>query len=249
MKLATYNVWNHDIEVRFDQLIQEIHSISADIIGLQEVTASFYEILKEKTHYEHVLFVPYRGEDEGLAILSNYPFEETTAIDHVIGVNVVFSVEGLIYSLTNVHFPSEDIEEQERQVIAVDRFMNEHKEKVDYCILLGDFNSGLNASVHRFLDGEQTLNGQGPCTRWDEMFSAFAILHGLPVKATLDCVNNPRWKGKNTYYTPAVMDRIYIMDNWVKKTLVSAQLFGTTVSPKTKLAASDHYGVLVELDF
>lgn len=57
------------------------------------------------------------------------------------------------------------------------------------------------------------------------------------------------WNGKNTMYIPSVMDRIYIMDNWIDKTLQSVRIFGTHVSLENNLAASDHYGVIAEVDF
>ncbi|MGF7146278.1 hypothetical protein HNQ56_004745 [Anaerotaenia torta] len=66
---------------------------------------------------------------------------------------------------------------------------------------------------------------------------------------TLDVINNPRWKGKNTIYKPSVMDRIYIMDNWFDTSLLSVRIFGTDVSAENNLSASDHYGVIAEINF
>jgi len=51
MKIATYNVWNEikGMGNRFDQLVEEINNVNADIIGLQEVTTHFFNnILKVK---------------------------------------------------------------------------------------------------------------------------------------------------------------------------------------------------------
>ncbi|MBO5353853.1 MAG: hypothetical protein J6A77_11205 [Lachnospiraceae bacterium] len=62
-------------------------------------------------------------------------------------------------------------------------------------------------------------------------------------------VNNPRWVGTKTIYTPQVMDRIYIMDHWYETALESVQLFGTEIFKVTGYSASDHYGVVAEVEF
>ena len=66
---------------------------------------------------------------------------------------------------------------------------------------------------------------------------------------TLDCKNNPRWKGKNTIYAPENVDRIYILDNWATMKFVSTEIFGTAINPINNLSASDHYGVVVDVEF
>lgn len=258
MKIATYNVWNETKGVgnRFDQLISEITHTDADILGLQEVTSHFfYDILIKSAGYPYYEFRRYADEDEGLAILSRYAFESCTflhqseEIAHSRALHVLFHAGNARFSFTNVHLPSDSVKAQETQVVAIDRYLHTQKEHADYLIMLGDFNSGMNASVHRYLIGEQTLRDceSNPC--WDELSSAYATLNDLPLQPTLDCKNNPRWKGKNTIYVPSVMDRIYIMDNWINKTLRSVNIFGTGISPATNLCASDHYGVVSDVDF
>ncbi len=258
MKIATYNVWNEvkGIGNRFDQLIDEINKVDADIIGLQEVTTHFFNsILKIRTDYEYCEFRKYDDEDEGLAILSRYPLKECFFLntcdeyDYSKGLNVMFQVGQSKFSLMNVHLPSDSAKLQENQILAIDKYISIQKEKADYVIMIGDFNGGIHSSVHRYLVGEQTINGEEPNTRWDEMSSSYAVLNDLPLNPTLDCINNPRWKGKNSFYKPSVMDRIYIMDNWVDKTLHSVRNFGTDVSPVNNLCASDHYGVVAEVGF
>jgi len=258
MKIATYNVWNETKGMgnRFDQLVDEINNVNADIIGLQEVTTHFFNnIVKVKTNYEYCEFRKYEDEDEGLAILSRYPLDEcfflntSEEYDFSKGLNVMFKAGKSKFSLMNVHLPSDSAKLQEKQILAIDRYISTQKDQVDYVIMIGDFNGGIHSSVHRYLIGEQTINGDEPSTRWDEMSSSYAILNGLPLNPTLDCINNPRWKGKNSFYIPSVMDRIYIMDNWVDKTLHLVSNFGTEVSQENNLCASDHYGVVAEMSF
>ena len=76
MKIATYNVWNEEkgADIRRKQLIHEIRTVDADIIGLQEVTPDFYQnYLQKDTGYPYSVFEKYHDEEEGLAILSRFP--------------------------------------------------------------------------------------------------------------------------------------------------------------------------------
>lgn len=256
MKIATYNIWNENKSNRFDQLINEINTTDADIIGLQEVTENFYSnFLLTKTDYDFCEFRQYKDENEGLAILSKYPIKSCFFLNtseefaHSAAINVIFEAGKSCFSLTNVHLPWDSIKTQEEQIVAIDRYIHMQKGQADYFIMLGDFNGGFNSSIHRYLNGEQTINGNESNPYWDELSSAFASLNGLPLKPTLDFINNPRWGGKNTFYIPSVVDRIYILDNWAEKTLKNVRIFGTDISPENNLSASDHYGVVAEVDF
>jgi endonuclease/exonuclease/phosphatase family metal-dependent hydrolase len=258
MKIATYNVWdeNKGIGKRFKQLIHEINSVDADIIGLQEVTPFFYNsILLKETNYKHCIYGKYREEEQGLAVLSKYPIinhfflNESEEYSYSKALIIFFELDGIQFSFANVHLPWDSVKEQETQIIEIDRYLHEQNVKVSFSILLGDFNNNINSSVDRFLTGEQTLNGYESNPYWNELSSTFAVLHDLPLMATLDVVNNPRWKGKNTKYKPSVMDRIYVMENWFDTSVVSVKIFGTDISTENNLSASDHYGVVAEVNF
>ncbi|WP_346962164.1 endonuclease/exonuclease/phosphatase family protein [Clostridium sp.] len=114
MKIATYNVWNENKGGgnRFNQLINEINNVNADVIGLQEVTTHFfYDILTKRTDYEYCEFKKYEDEDEGLAILSRYPLENCIFLHtreefaYSRALNVLFQVGKSKFSFTNVHLP------------------------------------------------------------------------------------------------------------------------------------------------
>jgi len=258
MRFATYNVWNEDekgVGIRFEQLIQEITNVNADIIALQEVTTKFYQdAVNALKIYQYSVFRNYSGEDEGLAIFSKSPFEDCTFLDTYAeysrsnALNALLKVGKATFSVTNVHLPWDSIKVKEEQAVAIDRFIHEQREAADYFIMLGDFNCSPNSSVHRFLVGDQTLYGNESKPYWLEVSSNFAILNNTVLLPTLDCINNPRWKGKNSIYVPENCDRIYIMDNWNYFAFKNVQLFGTEISPVTKLCASDHYGVMADID-
>lgn len=257
MKIATYNIWNDEatLELRAQQIMNEIRMVQADILGLQEVSATFYEdYLVKESGYAHHSFMQYPGEEEGLAVLSKHPLIFAEALYHrkdyanSLAMNVLFETKGLRFSLTNVHLPWDSVKAREKQIVAIDRFIHECS-KADFHILLGDFNGDKGASVDRFLCGSQTLNGSEANPRWNDLASAYAARMGEKAKPTLDTVHNPRWAGKKTIYTPEIMDRIYVMDHWYETELETVRLFGTEVSAETGYAASDHYGVVAEVDF
>ena len=258
MRIATYNIWNEDsnFEIRAPQLIDEIQKVNADIIGLQEVPPRFYtDCLLHQTGYPYHSFGQYSDEEEGLAILSKYPIwdsrflHEYEANRHSNAISVLLNVDGRHVSFTNVPLPWDSALQKEYQICAIDRFLHGEMNRAGLLILAGDFNGGLGSSVHRYLVGDQSLNGDEANPYWDELATAYCALTGEPIKATLDVINNPRWKGHRSVYPPTVMDRLYVMEHKYDISLESHWIFGTEVSPETQLSASDHYGVAAEIVF
>ena len=264
MRFATYNVWYPEIDIRAKQLLAEIDKVDADVIGLQEVPPAFYEELVRKCKYEHCRYVPYADEymdiDEkiGLAILCKHPIAEHFSLfdsaenGNSIAHNVIFETGGIRFSVTNVHLPWDSVLAKEQQIVAVDKFIHAQKDNANFFILLGDFNCALNSSVHHYLLGEQTLLGCESKPYWNDLAGAHAALHDYAIAPTLDFVNNPRWRGKNTVYVPDTYDRIYVMEsfNWdYTFSLHDVRIFGTEVSQKTGYAPSDHYGVFADVEF
>ena len=251
MKLATYNIWNDERggEARQRQIVEEIHAVGADVIGLQEVTVRlFHERLAGL--YPHAAFRAYAGEEEGLAILSRHPLPEVTwlhELDGAAALNAVLDMDGRRVSVTNLHLPWDSAIQKEKQIVAIDRFTR--GQDAELRILLGDFNGGLNSSVHRFLLGEQTLLEQEARPCWYELSSTYAAVHGKPLPPTLDFLTNPRWGGKNSTEIPCAADRIYVMLHEGTDDLRRVSLFGMAVSPESGYAASDHYGVTAEIFF
>ncbi len=258
MKIATYNIWNDNTTARAAQLIHEIESIDADVIALQEVTEAFFTTyLLEGAGYPFSEFRKYTNENEGLAILSKHLIKSSfflntsDAFAFSAALNVVLEVDNLRFSMTNVHLPWDSALKKEQQIVAIDQYIHTQTKEADFFIMLGDFNCGLNSSVHRYLLGEQTINNNESNLYWYELSSAYAEINGLPIKPTLNFSQNPRWAGKNTrtIYTPDVVDRIYIMDNWNDVKLNVVSIFGTDISAENGLSASDHYGVVAEVEF
>ncbi len=262
MRIATYNVWNENKGVgnRFNQLIEEIRTINADVIALQEITQSFFDnFLVEESGYKYCEFRQYRDENEGLAILSKYPFKHcyflntSEEYNYSAALNVIFEVGDLRFSFTNIHLPWASAIVKEKQIVAIDKYIHlqEKNDEADFFIMLGDYNGEYNSSIHRYLLGEQTIDGNESNRYWYELISVYCELNHLPIPPTLDFPNNPRWAGSNTrtIYSPSTVDRIYMMDNWNDVKLNNVETFGKSISPQTGLCPSDHYGVYADIDF
>ena len=256
MRIATYNVWYPQIEIRAEQLLREIDRIDADAIGLQEVPPGFYEQLAANSQYAHCRYVPYPdepgSEKVGLTILCKHPILEHISLADSIAHSIIFDQNGIRFSLTNVHLPWDSVLEKERQIVAVDRFIHGQKDEAHFFALLGDFNSTMQSSVHHYLLGDRSLLGCEAKPYWNDLAAAHAALQHYPLAPTLDFVHNPRWRGKNSVYVPDTCDRIYVMEsfNWdYAFDLRDVQIFGKEVSQKTGYAPSDHYGVAADAEF
>lgn len=256
LRIATYNIWNNDEgqNTRAEKILQELHAVNADIVGLQEVTSEFYEqVLKRDKTYPYSSFYTYSGENEGLAILSRLPIESEvflhTSEEHACSnaLNIVVCGNQLKISITNVHLPWDSVKKQEEQIVAIDQFI--HEQEADFFVLLGDFNGNMNSSVNRYLLGDQTINGQESNLYWNDLQSGYCVRKGIPLTPTLDFINNPRWRGKETISVPMVADRIYVMESWDDIDMKELSIFGTEVYQDTGMSASDHYGIVTELTF
>jgi len=185
-------------------------------------------------------------------ILSSYFLNESEEFNNSLALNVIIEINGIKYSITNVHLPWDSVLEKEKQIVAIDKYIHKQKEQVNFFILLGDFNCTLNSSVHRYLLGDQSLLGFESKPYWNDIASVHAFLNNYNITPTLDFINNPRWKGKNTNYIPDTCDRILIMEsyNWdFEFMLKNVCVFGKDVSSETGFAPSDHYGLYSEVDF
>ena len=116
---------------------------------------------------------------------------------------------------------------------------------------MGDFNSSENSSIHRFLTNEQSLLGAD--AYYFDLAEAFAQISGTKPLATLNFRENPRWgiaEARNTIEVNQRFDWILLKNPYPAELpeLKKCMLFGTEISKRTGLAASDHYGVMAEIE-
>ena len=194
------------------------------------------------------------GENEGLAFLSKYPICEEHFLNrdekyaYSNALNIIVTINGIRISLTNVHLPWDSVKKQEEQIVAIDGFIHAQK-NVDFYVLLGDFNGNMNSSVNRYLLGDQTINGHESNLYWYDLQSGYCVRKGMSLTPTLDFINNPRWAGKETITVPMVADRIYVMESWEDIDMKDLSVFGTEIYSDIEMTASDHYGIVAELEF
>ena len=248
MKIATFNIWNSDrgMPSREQQIIDEIKTVNADIICLQEVKEEIYNrITSEISEYKYDYYHTFDNEYEGLVVLSKYPILKKRHMKCAILITCEY--ENNTFLVVNIHLPWDSIIQKEHYIVNILKEIDGID--TDYAILTGDFNCLENSSVHHYLTGQRTLlnSEANPC--WYDLAEVYADITESKAEKTLDLRNNPRWKSKNFTYTSLRLDRIYIRDAFPRSAplLGSFSLFGKNIDKGSGYCASDHYGVVAEI--
>lgn len=247
MRIATYNIWDSGAGMpgRFQQLTHEIIGVSADILCLQEVSdREKHNAFSSRCGYD---FSCWQAQT-GLSILSRYPMERSADFEY--GVSASIQLGGKTLLVVNIHLPWEKASIREKTMVKIADAVSSIQ--ADYTLMLGDFNSSEQSSIHRFLTNEQSLSGAD--TYYFDLAEAFSEISGTKAPATLNFRENPRWgvaEAKNTIEVNQRFDWILLRNPYpaALPELKQCRLFGTEVSKETGLAASDHYGVVIEMDF
>ena len=149
-------------------------------------------------------------------------------------------------AVVNLHLPWDSVAERQRQVADIVAAID--KKQYDYVYMAGDFNCTEASDVQRFLTGECLLNHREckPC--WYDLALSYAELTGTAAECTLNFRENPRFRN-NTIELNARFDWILLRNTYPQDfpILESCIVFGKTVYEDIHLAASDHYGVAVEV--
>lgn len=150
-------------------------------------------------------------------------------------------------AVVNVHLPWDSVLSREHQIIKIVNAVD--KKTYDYVYMAGDFNCSDFSDVQRFLLGECTLNNCEALPCWFDLASAYAEITDKKAENTLDFRKNPRFK-ENTIETNSRFDRILLQNTYPQQfpVLSRCNVFGTAIYEDIALAASDHYGVVVEME-
>lgn len=250
MKIATFNIWNSDrgMPLREQQIINELKALSSDIICLQEVKAEIYnKLTSEISEYKYNYYHHFNNECDGLVIFSKYPI--LTKKHTKCAILTTCEYANNTYLVVNVHLPWDSAIHKEQYIVDIIKEIDSID--ADYAILTGDFNCSENSSVHHYLTGERTLLNSEANPSWYDIAEVYAEITNTKLENTLDLRNNPRWKSKNFTYTSSRLDRIYIRDAFPKSPpqLKYFSLFGKNIDEQSGYCASDHYGVVAEIDF
>lgn len=252
MKIGTYNIWNSEngLPHRTEYIINEIRMIDADIICLQEVRSrELAESIAAGAGYQYWYFDNYPDAEEGLCIMSNIPFSECDSwLKNSNAICCSFLQSGKMVSVVDIHLPWDSVMERERQIVNIVAAIDE--KRTDYVYMAGDFNCTDSSDVQRFLLGECSLNNCEAMPCWFDLALSYAELTNTRAEATLNFRENPRFK-KNTIEVNARFDRILLRNTYPQEfpTLNSCGIFGKTIYEDIALAASDHYGVVVEMEY
>ena len=149
----------------------------------------------------------------------------------------------------NVHLPWEKASLREKAIVDIVESISSMQ--ADYTLIMGDFNSSEESSVYRFLTNEQSLLGAD--AYYFDLAEVYAEMNGMKTLATLNFRKNPRWgiaEPQNTIEVNQRFDWILLKNPYPNELpeLKNCTMFGKKISEKTHLAASDHYGIMVEIE-
>ena len=270
MKIATYNIWNSEQAraERLRALYVEIRKQKADVLALQEVSShipgsggkNLAEVIAAETGYKHWYFAQYPGEKEGLAFFSSFPivsgvagWNKKSTMNAGCAIRMTAKCGDAEVSFTNVHLSFESALKRENQTAAVAAWIASAQKANAHEVLLGDFNSYPESSVHRFLSGQQSLGGTSTGAGWWDLAASYASRNNCSALSTLDFRNNPRWRGvnENGMEIPGRFDWILLKNCYPRRypKINMVKLFGVKPLPGTRVVPSDHYGVLADVSF
>jgi len=263
IRLLTLNIWQEQgrWEERLALIARRFAELDPDVICLQEVrqvegripnqAATLAAQLGLQHTYETAQ--PWGGGDEGLAILSRYPIAEREVCElptsprdcrRICLGAALETPEGRVWVFTtHLAFRLEDGLTRERQVVAIDRFVQERHARGDRASLLaGDFNAGPDSDEMRYLRGLTTLDGRR--TYYQD---AFAVCNPGAAGHTW-CRENPYTLQLDWLEPDRRLDYIYVTPMNRKGTgrILSCRIVCSECD-ESGLRCTDHYGVMAEV--
>ena len=265
VRILTLNVWNLEGDPRRQAVINsELRRLAPDLVALQEVIAdenrNQLEALLEGTglHGSHQADVlpttpPFADRYGGTALATRWPHRVVEALDlrvegvhdvHPWGavaavVDVPDAGELLLVSTTNSPGIAEAA--RERQVVALSELEIRHRRALP-SVIAGDLNAGPDAASIRFLSGLQSLGGQS--ARFHDAWVVAGDGPGLTWTAENPTARPPVGPGMRIDYVFVGSWRLHPKTEcrFVNASLAFDRAFGDGIW------ASDHLGVLVDLD-
>lgn len=243
MRIATYNIWNHDTlwQKRIEAICQEVKRVDADVVALQEVRSyeegSVAHDIAEATGYPFCVFHPYPDSpDEGLAFLSKVPLSSVEAIweedveeSNFCATRVTLAFGGQEWGITNVHLNWRSVSIREHQIRAVQDWLSKGRQK-SVEVLCGDFNDHPRSTIYHDVSDAGWLD-----------VTMFVAEEARP---TLDVEHNPYLQSSHLEQ-PERYDWILVRSECSGIEVQHVDVFGDTRTSK-EVVPSDHYGVMVD---
>lgn len=249
MKFATLNLRHHQDrwEERFPLVVQTLLDADADLVGLQEVSlqlgpqnqaeliADEINKMSGKAPY-NICFTRTREltrDQEGIAILSRFPVNHMESIalpgPWRVAQRVTVEIESRQLCFANTHLHHEPWTNESIRLPQVQRFMDWVTAQPLPCVMSGDYNAQPHSTTiqhvkltHR--SAHEAMHGREP----DQTYPT-PLVQPVPAHS-------------------AVIDYLFFSDEALKVT--NCTLIGTQTAPHDDtLCASDHYGVMAEMQW
>lgn len=282
--MVTLNFWGIEppLDRRTALAIAQLRALAPDVVCLQEVRPLDGDRAPETTAHVlaralgmHAHYAPsvrwdaaqgYRGQpgEEGLAILSASPIEDTRALAlpdprpadarQLLSARVATAGGPIWIHTTHLHYRLDDGVARERQVLAVDAAIRACGRGNDDApqILCGDFNATPDSDEMRFLRGLTTLDG-----RRTHFQDAWLKHHAeAPTHAgAADPARGITWSSENALTRPLRsldidrrIDFVYVTSR-KKDGRATVHACDVVLRDRddTDICASDHYGVAADV--
>lgn len=261
LRVLSLNIWNfNQWSDRREEVVRWLEELQPDLVGLQEVVRKDdgqcqAHWLGERTAFEHTAFaggMQLGNVRIGNAVLSRFPIvgSETRplpSLDAPDEVRVALRADidtprGLLsFFTTHLNWQFHHGFVREAQVLEVANFVDDRPSSPLPPILVGDFNAPPDSNEVRFLKGLATL--QGKSTYFQD---AYEVSLAEPPGFT--------WSNANPYAAASrEPDRRidYVFVGWRAMDGTGRVLSSSVVcdKPLTGNWASDHFGVLAEVQF
>jgi endonuclease/exonuclease/phosphatase family metal-dependent hydrolase len=265
LRVVTLNLWgeNGPWESRLGLVASELGGALPDVVALQEVREVPGRIVNQaeilaRQHGWNFVFTPatsWGGGTEGLAILSRFPIgaHDARGLPHslenegrvVLSARIDSDLGEIWVHTTHLSYRENEGRKREDQVLVVDEVVTAHKNDNPQ-ILMGDFNAVPHSDEIRWLGGLATLGGRRAYYQ-----DAWDIVHPTEPGYTWAKANHYR---ERMYWLRADRRLDYVFVTPTRRdhrgTVQEARLIfdqPMVMSSGERLFASDHYGVLAEI--
>jgi endonuclease/exonuclease/phosphatase family metal-dependent hydrolase len=267
LRFVTLNLWgeNGPWEARLGLVGEALAGVLPDVVALQEVRevpgriVNQAELLASGQGWNHV-YAPstsWGGGTEGLAILSRFPIgaHDFRALPHsqenegriVLSARIDSDFGEVWVHTTHLSFREHEGRKREDQVLVVDEVVTAHKNDAPQ-VIMGDFNAVPHSDEIRWLSGLSTLAGRRVYYQ-----DAWDMMHPDEPGYTWRKDNHYR---ERMYWLRADRRLDYVFVTPVRRdhrgTIHEARLLfdePVVLGGGERLFASDHAGVLVEVQF
>jgi endonuclease/exonuclease/phosphatase family metal-dependent hydrolase len=263
LRIATLNIFaHHDPWRRRREILTDgLRRLDVDVIALQEViTRPGYDQAREILGGDCHILHQTRGkiDEAGIAIASRWPIRKSREVDLQVEprsgdaetVALVAEIDAplpfgpiLFATYPTEYRPAFELE-RERQAVAAARFLETLvDDELRHVIVAGDMNADPEAASMRFWTGRQSLDGTSVCYRdaWESVHAGEPGLTFTP--------DNPLMGAVNWDWPFRQIDHVLVRCSTHGLPALNVRACERIlVEPTDGVTASDHYGILAELE-